>query len=88
MAYYKVIWKDSTEKDLRKIDPKFISKIIEEVESISVNPYPPKVRKLSGTESIYRIRIGAYRVVYQVWEESKEIIIHYIRHRKDAYRKK
>ena len=88
MAYYKIIWKGSTEKDLRKIDKKYISKIIETVESFSANPFPARVRKLSGTESIYRIRVGSYRIVYQVFEESKEVIIHYIRHRKDAYKKK
>ena len=88
MDYYKIIWKGSTEKDFRKIDKKYIKKIIETAESFAANPFPEGVRKLSGTESIFRVRIGPYRVVYQVFERIKMVVIHYIRHRKDAYKKR
>ncbi|MBW1743816.1 MAG: type II toxin-antitoxin system RelE/ParE family toxin [Deltaproteobacteria bacterium] len=35
---------------------------------------------------MYRIRIGDYRVIYSVHKDAKEVVIHYVRHRRDAYR--
>ncbi|MFQ5586771.1 MAG: type II toxin-antitoxin system RelE/ParE family toxin [Thermodesulfobacteriota bacterium] len=64
-----------------------MSKILEAVVSLSDNPFPPQYRKLHGAELIYRIRIGDYRVIYQVNTETKCIVIYHIRHRKDVYRK-
>ena len=87
MASYEIQWKHSAEKDLRGIDKQFISRIIEAINSLSDDPFPSKHRKLQGTESSYRIRIGDYRVIYQVDIEKKIIVIYHVRHRKDIYRK-
>jgi len=87
MAYYKILWKRSAAKDLRVIDKKFITKILEAIESLSGNPFPKKYRKLIGTNSTYRIRIGEYRIIYQLDSKSNVITIYQIRHRKDIYKK-
>jgi mRNA interferase RelE/StbE len=87
MDSYKIIWKHSAEKDLRRIDKQHISRIVKPVADLSNNPSPSKHRKLLGTEVSYRIRIGNYRVVYQIDTKEKLIIIYHIRHRKDIYRK-
>jgi mRNA interferase RelE/StbE len=42
---------------------------------------------LEGTETFYRIRVGNYRVIYAVDQKERIIVIHYVRHRKDAYRR-
>jgi mRNA interferase RelE/StbE len=63
MASYEIRWKSSAEKDLRGIDRQFISRILEVIESLSDNPFPPQHLKLYGSESSYRIRIGDYRVI-------------------------
>ena len=49
------------------------------------DPTPSHSVKLAGAEALYRIRVGDYRVIYGVDHPSKQIVIHYIRHRKDAY---
>ena len=87
MGYYEIKWKHSAEKDLRGIDRQFISQIIEAVGSLSENPFPSQSRRLKGAESSYRIRIGDYRIIYQVDSKKKLIIIYHVRHRKDVYRK-
>ena len=56
------------------------------VEELSENPLPVGSQKLQGSEHTYRIRIGDYRVVYEVLAASKKIEIQRIRHRKDVYR--
>ncbi len=87
MASYDIQWKHSAEKELRGIDRQFISRILEAVNSLSDNPFPSQHRKLQGSESSYRIRIGDYRVIYQADIENMIIVIYHIRHRKDIYRK-
>ena len=42
--------------------------------------------KLSGSERTYRLRIGDYRVIYEVEPEPQTVVIYHIRHRREAYR--
>ena len=83
---FRIEWKKSTRKDLRKLPSATVDKIIEAVESLAENPFPHGVEKLSGSEHAYRIRLGDYRVVYEVVAESKLVEIQRVRHRKDVYR--
>ena len=87
MALYKINWKSSSEHDLRKIDKQYIPRILDAIESLADNPFPSQSKKLKDSESGFRLRIGDYRIIYQVDSEKKEIIIYHLRHRKDAYRR-
>ncbi len=87
MASYSVIWKSAVEQELRAIDRQYVPRIIEAAESLASNPYPANYRKLQGVESSYRIRVGDYRIIYEVDSANKSVIISHVRHRKDAYRK-
>ena len=46
----------------------------------------PGVQKLSGAEHTHRIRLGDYRVVYEVLVAQKAVVVQRVRHRKDVYR--
>lgn len=48
-------------------------------------PRPPEVRKLSGTEQTWRIRIGDYRVIYDLYDDELVVLVLRVAHRKDAY---
>ena len=77
-------------KILEKLDRKGRKRFEEILSILKKNPIPFKeldVVKLKGYENMYRIRIGAYRIVYQVFWDEKRILIHFIGHRKAAYRK-
>lgn len=87
MGVYEIFWKRSAKTDLRKLDKKQITRIIKAVESLSLNPFPVQSIKLHHTEKIYRLRIGSYRIIYSVDTTTKTIVIYYIRHRKEVYRK-
>lgn len=84
---YKIEWKQSAKKELKKLKKEVIPRIIKAVESLSINPHPTGSRKLQGSEHLYRVRLGDYRIVYSV--ENKILLIEIIRigHRKDIYRK-
>ena len=87
MALFKVDWKISSEHDIRKINRQFIPKILNKIESLASNPFPDQAKRLKESESSYRLRIGDYRVIYQVDFQKKAIIIYHVHHRKDAYKR-
>jgi mRNA interferase RelE/StbE len=86
MASYQIEWKTSAQKELRKLPSDLIAKIVADVESLGENPFPPGCRKLVGSEQTWRIRIGNYRVVYNVLSSTLIVEIIRVAHRKDVYR--
>jgi mRNA interferase RelE/StbE len=85
MNRYNVILKPSVEKDLRKIPQAMRTRIFEAIEGLCSNPLPHQAIKLTG-EAFYRLRVGDYRIVYAVDPQDNQIVIHYIRHRREVYR--
>jgi mRNA interferase RelE/StbE len=85
MAFH-VEWKASTRKDLRRLPPAAVERIIAAVDQLADNPFPAGVVKLSGSECAYRIRVGDYRVVFEVLPGRQWVEIQRVRHRKDVYR--
>ena len=86
MASYQIEWKSSAYKELQKLPRPIIEKVVAAVADLSNEPYPQGVKKLVGSERSYRIRIGDYRVVYEVIENKLIVEIVRVRHRKDVYR--
>jgi mRNA interferase RelE/StbE len=87
MASFSLQWRKSTRKDLRRIPREAVSRIVAEVEKLADEPLPHGSEKLTGSERTYRIRIGDYRVVYELLRDSKIVEIQRVRHRKDVYRR-
>ena len=83
---FRIEWKKSTRKDLRKLPPRVVDRIIEVVDELADEPFPFGSEKLQGSEHAYRIRIGDYRVVYEVVVAAELVEIQRVRHRKDVYR--
>jgi mRNA interferase RelE/StbE len=86
MASYKIILKPSVEKDFRTLPKVMVERVLKHIELLSENPFPPHVVKLENSERLYRIRVGNYRIIYGVDKATKQITIHYVRHRKEVYR--
>jgi mRNA interferase RelE/StbE len=86
MASFRIEWRRSTKKDLRKIPPRDVQRIVEAVEALADEPFPFGVEKLKGAERTYRIRVGDFRVIYEVFADTKVIEIERVRNRKDVYR--
>ena len=87
MASYSIRLQPSVEKDVRRIAQSDLRRIFERIEALSADPFPRGVVKLTGAEGLYRVRAGDYRIVYEVEHSSSQIIVQYIRHRRDVYRR-
>ena len=86
MASYKVVFKPSVEKDLRPLPKSIVERVFRRIELLSSNPFPRQSMKLAGAEQLYRVRVGDYRIVYGVDKKAKQVLVHYVRHRRDVYR--
>ena len=75
----------SAQKQLSKIERREQSRIIEAVQKLTETPRPPGCKKLSGRPA-WRIRVGSYRVIYEVQDESLLILVIDIGHRREIYR--
>ncbi len=73
------------QRKLSKIDLRSQTRIIEAIRSLSTTPRPSGCKKLSGRPA-WRIRIGSYRVIYEIQENLLLILIVEIGDRKDVYR--
>lgn len=82
---YRIEWKRSAAKELRNFPKNSIRKILSVIEQLSVNPFPAGARKLVGTEYMYRIRVGDYRIIYSIIKKTFVVEIIRIKHRKDVY---
>jgi mRNA interferase RelE/StbE len=86
MASFDLQWRKSTSKDLRRIPREAVSRIVAAVAKLAEEPLPHGSEKLTGSEHTYRIRVGDYRVVYELLRNAKIVEIQRVRHRKDVYR--
>lgn len=88
MASYEIRWKHSAERELRNLDPQHVSRVVHAVEPLADDPFSSGCRKLRGAEQAYRLRVGDYRVIYQVDRKRKVVAIYHVRHRGKAYRRR
>jgi mRNA interferase RelE/StbE len=86
MANYRIVISSTAEKALKKIPKKDLTKIVESIRVLAINPFPEGCRKLAGEEGTYRIRQGNYRIIYEIEGSKLRILILKIGHRKDIYR--
>ena len=85
MAKYKLSFKFSVAKDLRKIPKKHIQRILTRIEALADDPNPAGAEILTGDHR-YRIRQGNYRILYTIEEQVLTVCVIKIGHRKEVYR--
>ena len=87
MAEYSLKIKPSAAKELQAISSKaMLSKLIERISSLAIQPRPQGSEKLAGRANLYRVRQGDYRVIYSVDDESRVVVVIKVGHRRDVYR--
>lgn len=82
---YTVQIERTAQKQLKKISSPFAKTIAEKILSLETNPRPPGCIKLSGRET-WRIRVGDYRIIYNIFDTILQVLVIDIDHRKQVYR--
>ncbi|BCW94135.1 MAG: type II toxin-antitoxin system RelE family toxin [Acidobacteriota bacterium] len=83
MASYELRFKKSAVKDFERIPREMVPRILRACQGLAENPWPRGCKKL-GVGSAFRLRVGSYRIIYQVNEQMVTIIA--VAHRREAYR--
>ena len=85
MASYRIVFKRSVAKDLRRIPNKDVQRVLKRINALADEPRPAGVEKLTGDE-IYRLRQGNYRILYTIEDDVITVTIVKVGHRRDVYR--
>jgi mRNA interferase RelE/StbE len=77
MDCFKIRWRNSAYADLEKIHPRAIAAIVKRVEALAEDPFPapPHSIRLKGRDNQRRLRVGEYRVLYEVDTENRIVWI-------------
>lgn len=86
MTMYRVLLERAAEKDLSRLSPEIDDRVIAAIQALATNPRPPGCRKLAGSKHDWRIRVGDYRVVYEIADTIRIVRVNRVRHRREVYR--
>jgi mRNA interferase RelE/StbE len=84
--HYQVLLPSPVQKQLRQLPPEAQGRILSKIQALQDDPRPAGCVKLRGFEAEYRIRIGDYRVRYEITDLDRTVVILHCAHRKDIYR--
>jgi mRNA interferase RelE/StbE len=83
---YEVHLERAAERDLRRLSSEDFTRIVAHVQALGEHPRPHGCRKITGSRSDWRIRVGDYRIIYEIDDNAMVVRVLRIRHRRDAYR--
>jgi len=83
---YAIVFVRSARKELLALDRAVSVRVLKRIEALAHDPRPAGCRKLEGTDNLWRIRVGDWRVVYAVNDSRSAVEISLIRHRREVYR--
>ncbi len=83
---YSLFISRKAQKELARLPIRLYECVVAAIRELAENPRPSGCRKLSGREG-WRIRIGDYRVIYQIDDKQNKITVRHVGHRREIYRK-
>ena len=83
---YTIIYRGSVKREMRRLDAVAARRVDAAILALADNPRPPGCVKLSGPSDLWRIRVGDYRVVYEIRDRQLIVVIVGIAHRREVYR--
>jgi len=87
MGAYRLNISNAVKQDVRNVERAILDRILQKIRSLADKPFPTGCRKLKGSSASYRVRVGDYRIIYEVDTQNRTVTVFHVRHRKDAYQK-
>jgi len=85
---YSVLIKPAAWKQIMAFDARLQNRVFDALETLEGEPRPARAKKLQGNEELYRVRVGDYRIVYEVRDAVLIVVIVEVGNRSDVYKKK
>ena len=83
---FRIEFTKSAAKALKAIPKTAQKRIAKKIESLAEGPLDPAKSKMKGDNPFHRVRVGDYRIIYEIQTEILLILILKIGHRKEVYR--
>jgi mRNA interferase RelE/StbE len=83
---HEVYLERAAERDLRSLPAEQFQRVIAKIRALATDPRPQGCRKITGSEHDWRVRVGPYRVVYEVDDAKQVVRVMRVRPRHAAYR--
>jgi mRNA interferase RelE/StbE len=83
---YQVIVPEKVQKQINALPSKVGDRIYARIATLKDDPRPDGVVKLRGLKDEYRIRVGDYRIRYEIHDQELIVTVVKVQHRKDVYR--
>ena len=83
---YRVLLERAAEKDLGRLSSEVHDRVIAAIQKLAANPRPSGCRKLAGSKNDWRIRVGDYRIIYEIEDQARVLRVNRVRHRREVYR--
>ena len=84
---YRIEFTPRAVRDLKALDRQIRGRIASRIDALAENPHPQGIKKIEGEAELYRLRVGDYRILYQVKAKVLLVLIVGIGHRRDVYRR-
>jgi len=86
LARYAIQVKPAFAKDFDALPKDVQRRVTAKIDTLASNPRPSGVEKLAGAEALYRVRVGDYRIVYEIRDAILIVLLVRVRHRREVYR--
>lgn len=83
---YAVHYRPGVPRDLARLPKGVLRRVDKAIMSLAGDPRPPGCRKLAGTSRLWRLRVGDWRIVYEIDDARHIIEVQIVAHRRDVYR--
>ena len=83
---YTISIERSAQKQFERLHKDVQSRVDKKILDLADNPRPQGVEKLSGVDHLYRVRVGDYRIIYQIRDKELIVLVVKIGHRREVYR--
>ena len=83
---YQILMQPRARRELEKLPNVVGERIASAIDALANDPRPPSVKKLQGDENLWRIRVGAYRIVYEIHDDRLIVLVVRVADRKGVYR--
>lgn len=83
---YRIEFTPRADREFRALERSIQVRLRRRIDSLAENPFPQGIKKLAGEEDLYRLRVGDYRIIYQVQRKRLVVLVVGVGHRGDVYR--
>ena len=86
MPAYEIVVRGTAAKQMKQLPVQYFRLVQQHIEALAEQPRPPDAKKLKGDWG-YSLRVGTYRVLYEIDDYAQTVTIYRVKHRRDVYRR-